>query len=707
MKFAAPIWLFGTGLALIVGLLLILAGIGLVRAIRRFGDEDRVRALTSQRAAGRRALKGSLLVVAMACLFVAAAQPQYGRGTRKIPATNLDVVVVLDYSKSMYAQDVAPSRTERAKAEVARLVQELQGARFGAVAFAGEPLAFPLTSDGAAIAQFFRQLTPNDMPIGGTAIARALEAARGLFARDPLSNKHEKVIVLVTDGEDLEGDPVSVANSAASEKVAIHVVQIGGRTPEPLPQVSDQGVVVGLRQDRRGRPLTTSLSAEGEKQLAQIAEVSGGNVVRSEAGDTKIALVTAALKRLMTQELSEQVETVYADVYAYPLGLAIALLVLETFVSQVRRPRRRRKKAARRSVRGESRASESATIARPALGAFVLIALTSSLAGCDESLGDPQQGVFSRYSPVVDQAVSAITTSDAGMARSLLSDYLNTGKCRDGQLDTGSAPDYPAAAFDFGLTLFQLGELYGERFGKETPEQPVPEARERYINCARSLLEMIARRLDVPLPLRARVHYLMGNLEFLRKHYADAVALYDQCLKLSPAEPGADGAGGSKAPGADPIGADCAHNRAIALTREDEEKKDQQPADGGTGDPSSSPDAGANQPPEQQPDAGGGQPDSNQQDPEEQDPDQKDDQNDQDPSKQEEPPPEPEKADEGSKDSEQEEQQQQQAQQEPSPEHPSPSQDERMLDLLEDAPTLQQEAARRRRGKVQQRMEDK
>src|SRR5204862_507781 len=91
----------------------------------------------------------------------------------------LDVIVVLDYSKSMYARDVAPSRIARAKAEIGKLVRDLPGARLGAVAFAGEPMSFPMTSDAAAIAQFFRQLEPNDMPLGGTEIARGLKRMMG------------------------------------------------------------------------------------------------------------------------------------------------------------------------------------------------------------------------------------------------------------------------------------------------------------------------------------------------------------------------------------------------------------------------------------------------------------------------------------------------------------------------------------------------
>src|SRR6185503_3925682 len=293
--------------------------------------------------------------------FLALAQPQYGRGTRLVPATDLDVVIVLDYSKSMFARDVPPSRSARAKSEVARLISELPGARFAAVAFAGQPMSFPLTSDGGAIAQFFRQLSPNDMPVGGTAIARALEAGRDLLARDPLSKKHRKVLLLVTDGEDLEGDPVSVAQAAARDGITIHVVQIGGRTPEPLPEVDEAGEVVGMRSDEDGKPVTTALSAEGEAQLAHIAEVGSGRVVRSERGETGIREVANALKRMMSEELSERVETVYADVYMYPLGLAILLLLVETFVSEVRRrarpavvpppPKRRRTRVRRDAQR--------------------------------------------------------------------------------------------------------------------------------------------------------------------------------------------------------------------------------------------------------------------------------------------------------------------------------------------------------------------
>lgn len=340
MNFAAPYFLFGALLAAVVGGILLVGGLRAAKARARFGDADRIRDLVTADPAKRRAWKGVLLVLATALVFVAAARPQYGKGTRLIPATNVDVVIALDYSKSMYARDIEPSRIFRAKVEISRLIKDLGGARFGAVAFAGEPMGFPLTADGAAIAQFFRQLEPNDMPVGGTAIGRALDMARDLLERDPKSSEHRRLILLVTDGEDLEGDPESLARSIGSEGTTIVVVQIGGRTPERIPEIGEDGQIVGWRQDRRGEPMMTALTARAEAQLEAIASATpGGKIIRAARGSTGIEEVATELKRQMKDEYAERVETVYADIYYYPLGLAILLLVLEGLLTDA--PRRR------------------------------------------------------------------------------------------------------------------------------------------------------------------------------------------------------------------------------------------------------------------------------------------------------------------------------------------------------------------------------
>jgi Ca-activated chloride channel homolog len=679
VRFAAALWLFGTAVALLVAALLITGSVLRSRNLRKFGDEVLVGALLTAQAGGRRALKGVLCVLAVALAFVAAAQPQYGRGTRLIPATNLDLVIVLDYSKSMYARDITPSRTQRAKSEVARLISSLPGARFGAVAFAGQPISFPLTSDGPAISQFFQQMTPNDMPVGGTAIARALEAGHELLARDPLSKSHKRVMLLVTDGEDLEGDPVSVATSLAQDEITVFVVQIGGRTPEPIPQVTETGEVQGMRTDEEGKPLTTSLSAEGEAQLGSIASTTGGAVVRSESGQTGIVEIERRLKQLMTEELSERVETIYADVYFYPLALALLLVLLETFVpeAKVRKPSRVPPPKKRRPKRRASR-----VVTATLMLAFAFAWLT---VGCTKQRNE----LWMRNAPAVEEAISAYDAGDAGTAVSLLEGYLATGKCEQSNIGAPeSVRNKPNATFDLGLGLFKLGEQYGLRFGEEEPPShgkagKSPEAdaakekRSSEVECALRIVRIIAADQSVPIDLRARAFYLAGNLEFLRGDYESAVKGYDSSLELIPGLP---------LDGGDGIGRDAAYNRGIALTRIEDKKKDAGP----DSPPDAAPDSGQ---PDSGPPDGGQQPDGGKKD----DKNQPQDGGAPDSGKKD----EPQNQDGGPPDAGKQPEQQKQEPQSPK------NQDDRMLDMLERAPSVQKQDAKNRSLSGRTRTEDK
>jgi Ca-activated chloride channel family protein len=726
VKFAEPFWLLGTLLALALGGLLVLGAFQGVRALRRFGEPGPVDALLTAKVGSRRAIKGALSVLGLAACFVALAQPQYGWGTRRIPATNLDVIVVLDYSKSMYARDVAPNRTERAKSEVARLISELAGARFGAVAFAGEALSFPLTSDGGAIAQFFRQLTPHDMPVGGTAIARALDAGRSLLERDPRASKHKKVMLLVTDGEDLEGDPEQAARQAKEAGISIYVVQIGGRTPEPIPDVDEQGVDRGLRRNEKGEVMTTSLTAEGERQLAQVAEITGASVVQSGGGATGIEEIARRLRAMMADELSERVETVYADVYAYPLGVALLLLALEAFVPEVRPRRRRsaekRSKAAtlhaalEASAEGHGGAGAPRTRTRRAveragvsallpLGAF---GLWQSLSACNSAALDE---LFTRNAPAVDEAIVALEARDAGAAEQHLTSYLGLAPCSDGTINaTAALADRAQASFDLGLALFQIGERFGGRFGDDPgrarEDARVLAKRSAEVSCALAVVRQLVERPSLPLELRAQAYYLLGNLEFLRREYEAAVTSYDRALTLIP---------GDDAQSAPAVGRDAAHNRALALRLRDENE------------PPPKPDAG---PPPEHGDGGSEPQDDDQKDEDQKDQDQKN-QDQKDEEKDE--PKQDQQQDQKDSEQQQDQQDQQQdqqdqqdrAQNQPSPDDSQPqpepkeqkgtpppqqlslSQDDKMLDQLERAPTVQQEAARAQRGHVRRVVEDK
>jgi tetratricopeptide (TPR) repeat protein len=537
------------------------------------------------------------------------------------------------------------------------------------VAFAGEPMGFPLTSDGAAIAQFFRQLEPNDMPVGGTAIARALALARELLASDPKSHDHSRVILLVTDGEDLEGDPVSVARAAGEEGTTVHVVQIGGRTPERIPEMGPDGKMLGWRKDETGQSLTTSLTAEGEAQLGQVAQVAGGKIVRSERGTTGIDTISQDLKRKMTLELAERVETVYADVYVYPLGAALILLIGEVFLPESRRRRRVLDKTAAATV------------------------VSATLLGCGWSPSRP----FERQAPEVKGAIAALDAGEAGAATALLEQYLATGSCGDGGFGIPEkVRQRPYASFDLGLALFQLGERYGRRFGEEDKpaagqprpeEEQLAELRNTDVECGLRAVLAIANELDVPIELRARANYLAGNLEFLRKGYQEAVRHYDEALKLVPGLP----------EGGDSVGQDAAWNRAIALARIEEEKK----RDAGN-DASSSPDGGrdeggsrdASDEKTSSPDGSPGGKDGSRNEPNDAG-GQKDGGS-------------SSKPDGGGDQPNQPNQASEDAGPPPPPPPSNVNQDERMLDMLESAPTFQQQDAKNRgRGRKFRGVEDK
>lgn len=724
MRFAADIWLWGTASALLLAAILVIQGLRLARSRARFGDEALVANLLSARTGLRRAIRGVLSCLAVALAFVAAAQPQYGKGTRILPATNLDVVLVLDYSKSMYARDVSPSRIGRAKIEMGRLIRELAGARFAAVAFAGESISFPLTSDGSAIAQFFRGMEPNDLPVGGTAIARALESGRQLLERDPLSKNHEQVMILVTDGEDLEGDPVSVASSAAADGIRVDVVQIGGDSPEPIPNVADDGMVQGMRKDASGQIMTTQLTEEGRAQLAAIANEGGGQLVRAAQGEVGLDEMTRSLRTLMSEELSERVETVFADVYHYPLALAVLLLVVEAWIGTARRH-----KDKVLPPKGTSRKRRPHRL-RGVVATLALLSL-----GCDHV-----DRAFVRQSPVVNEAIAALEAKDPTKASELLIEYLETGPCEAGVIGAGDrVRKRPDAAYDLSLAFSALAQAAPEGSKPAAPTPPLgglgtpggspqepalgPEASSS-IDCALRVLAPLSQDDDLPADLRARAHYLVGNLEMLRAGYEAAVAAYDQALRYAP---GISDERAKTPPWSgfqvDPLGIHIAYNRAFALRLQKEKEQQQQEQE----QENTNQDENQDQQEKDQSEKSEDQQDDSGEPEDEKSTDQDEQEDDQQKSEQDEKQDSSGKPDEQEKQEKQEEQEDQSSspsdpssREEDAPQdgqqnpqqasQPSEARDQRMLDLLEQAPTLQQHDAEKRKNQgvvIRSTMEDK
>jgi hypothetical protein len=308
---------------------------------------------------------------------------------------------------------------------------------------------------------------------------------------------------------------------------------------------------------------------------------------------------------------------------------------------------------------------------------------------------DPREP-FMRNAPEVDEAIAEMDAGNYGQAAQLLTDYLGTGKCKDGEIDVSdNAWKKADGVFDLGLVLFSLGEKYGARFGEEeqpaegTMEPPeIDERRASAIDCALDVVNVIAGDKTLPADLRARAHYLSGNLSFLRREYQKAVDAYDLALQLIP--------GVAEDADSDPIGRDAAWNRAIALRRLQENPD--------AGQPDAEPDGGG----EGEQGDGGGQDEQSQDQSGDQEQDQDaggDEEQEQDAGGDEQEEPQPQS---GDGDEEEEQQPDMGPIAEAGEEDPEQTRMRLLLEELEEAPTYQQEEAKRARsGRAPRVLEDK
>jgi Ca-activated chloride channel family protein len=315
------------------------------RSTRRFGAEATVAGLVVGRSARFRAGRAAIFITAIALLVLALAGPQYGSRTRLLRKRGVDVVVALDFSKSMLARDVSPNRIERAKAELGRLFEEMSGDRVGLVAFAGETMEFPMTTDYAALQLFLRDLGPYDMPVGGTAIGRALTAAGRVLERARTrastapseteeADRPAQVVLLLTDGEDHEGDPEAAAAELAEQGVKVFVVGIGSRAGEPIPTYSPDGTWTGYMRDEGGSVVTTRLTEENEGVLRRVAESTGGRYFRAKRGSVGMTQIRREMRNMRQAEHQARRVTVHENRYVLALLPAFLLLLLEALLPE-------------------------------------------------------------------------------------------------------------------------------------------------------------------------------------------------------------------------------------------------------------------------------------------------------------------------------------------------------------------------------------
>ena len=273
-------------------------------------------------------LKFGIYLLALAMVLIALADPQIGTKIEEVKQVGIDVYIVLDVSKSMLAEDIKPSRLEKAKYEIASLIQRLQGDRIGLVVFAGQAyVQFPLTSDYSAANLFLNAVDVNSVPQQGTAIGPALELALKSFRYD---DGTKKAIVLITDGEDHEGDIDAAIDEANSKNVALYAIGFGSPAGVPIPVYNESGQQVGFKKDNQGNIVLTKLD---EATLQHIAEKGNGKYYRGSNNEDELESIYNDLAKIEQSEYGSKKITDYEDRFYYFLLPAILLLIAEFFIS--------------------------------------------------------------------------------------------------------------------------------------------------------------------------------------------------------------------------------------------------------------------------------------------------------------------------------------------------------------------------------------
>jgi len=305
----------------------ILAGISKRKRIEKFGDSALMEKLSSSKSLVKERIRKVLIVIVLSFLIVALARPQIGSRLTMTKRYGVDIMIAIDTSSSMLAQDIKPSRIEKAKLEISSLIDKLKGDRVGILTFAGDSfMQCPLTLDYSAAKMFLNIIEPGMMPKPGTAIGDAIKVATKSFTKK--ERKH-KVLVLITDGEDHNTNPAEAASEAKKEGVMIYTIGIGTRKGEPIPIMDSSGRISGYKKDKSGEVVMTKLD---EEMLQKIALITDGKYYHATAGEFELDKIYGEIDKMDKKELSSRLFTQYEDRFQYFLGAAFILLCIEFMV---------------------------------------------------------------------------------------------------------------------------------------------------------------------------------------------------------------------------------------------------------------------------------------------------------------------------------------------------------------------------------------
>ena len=282
----------------------------------------------------RRRHKAALIVAAIALLAIAAARPQLGVGVQEATHQGIDLVVALDTSLSMQAADIKPNRLEKAKHEVAGLIDRLEGDRIGLLPFAGVAFPYcPLTPDYAGARMFLNAVEPGFIPQPGTALAGAIRSGLEMLEQAEAADdaEYDRAILLVTDGEGHDTGLLEAARAAKEAGVPVYAVGIGTPEAEPIPVYDQEG---GHRGYKRGADGKTVLSRLNEPGLREVAEITGGRYWRATTGELELGRLYRELSGLRERRIGSREFRVYEERFQWPLALAVLLLLAELLLPE-------------------------------------------------------------------------------------------------------------------------------------------------------------------------------------------------------------------------------------------------------------------------------------------------------------------------------------------------------------------------------------
>jgi Ca-activated chloride channel family protein len=297
--------------------------------MERFSAKALVGNMAASASIGRKIFRMVVMVLAVFMCLVALARPQWGFIWEETKKTGIDILIAVDVSKSMLATDVKPNRLERSKFAIKDLVKKLGGDRIGLIAFAGTSfIQCPLTIDYNGFLLALDDLTTASIPRGGTSITSAIREAMGIY-KGP--EKKFKVLVIITDGEDFEGDALAAAKQASDLGIKIYCVGVGTAEGELIPAIGDKGER-GYLADRSGQIVKTRLN---EDILKKIAISTGGSYVHATQAEFGLVLLyDKSISKLEKKDMDAKMRRHYHERFQYFLALAILLLFIEPLLPE-------------------------------------------------------------------------------------------------------------------------------------------------------------------------------------------------------------------------------------------------------------------------------------------------------------------------------------------------------------------------------------